>query len=204
MAYLFGMPIVVSIEWYFQYIFENSTIPQKGVTRFLITIAFLSLAIFLSAYAILASRWDSYYVIVSLLLTLANLTLWIFLVYGKTLLSKWTKLDGPNSITIKSDRTIYKVEFDQLSHFSSINKVVVAHLKSGKQIITGFNLSELEKLLPNRFFRINRKFILNREVILGVKSVDNQKLEVKLREQSFANTLVVSRYRASEFKKWLI
>lgn len=132
-----------------------------------------------------------------------NAAIWIAMIYGKVLLNKWTKLPTSDSINIKSDRTIHKIEFSNLSHFTSTNKVVIANLTSGKQIITNFNLTELENLLPGRFFRINRQFILNKEAIDQVKSIENQKLQVSLKDLETDDAFVVSRYRASEFKRWL-
>ena len=89
-----------------------------------------------------------------------------------------------------------------LSYFSSKNKIVTAHLKSGKDIITNFNLKELEKILSNEFFRINRQYIINKEAIDVVKNAKNYTLEVHLKKQESKIPLIVSRYRVPHFRKW--
>ncbi len=204
-AYLPSILVAISLEWYYQYIFKkNSLEPKAGVIQFLKITILSSVSLFTIAYFIIVREIGNlYYIIISFILTMANLILWITIIYGKTLFLKWIKLGGQNSLNIKSGTTIHKVNLSEVSHFSSRNKIVIAHLKSGKDIITNFNLRELEGILPKEFFRINRQFILNKEVIDLVKQAKNQTLDVQLKSRKLETSLIVSRYRASSFRKWL-
>ncbi len=133
---------------------------------------------------------------------MVNLVVWITLIYGKSLFGKWTTSTLNPSLTIKSGTKTYKVELGDLSHFSSINKIVTAHLTSGKDITTNFNLKELEGLLSNDFFRINRQYIINKASIAVVKSAKNHTLAVQLKHRKLEIPFIVSRYRVPHFRKW--
>lgn len=191
------------MEWNYQSSFKKNKLPPKERVKKFLKTALLVCIVLIILVHVIRGKGNLYYLIISFLLTTVNLTLWITLIYGKSLFQIWTKLIGQNSLNIKSGTKIYKVGLDDLSHFSSKNKIVTAHLKSGKDITTNFNLKELEEILSNEFFRINRQFILNKEVIDIIKGAKNNTLEVQLKNQNSDITLVVSRYRVTNFRKWI-
>ncbi|MEQ8423688.1 MAG: LytTR family DNA-binding domain-containing protein, partial [Cyclobacteriaceae bacterium] len=202
-SYVTSLILVVFVEWRFRLIFRKNS-AKEGVTLFLKTISVCTIIGFIITVLISGyGKWNLYYIIISFLMTTVSGLCWTGFIYGKDLVLKWTKLADPNSISIKSGQTLYKVSFNDITHFTSVNRIVIAHLKSGKQIVTNFSLAELEGLLPGNFFRINRQFILNRNTIEEVKSIENQRLEVLAKRLKSEGSLVVSRYRASEFKKWI-
>jgi hypothetical protein len=67
------------------------------------------------------------------------------------------------------------------------------------------SISKLTEDLPSEdFFRINRQTIISRNVINGFKKMDYQKLEVILKTDLKEDiNLVISKYNAPIFKKWL-
>ena len=66
------------------------------------------------------------------------------------------------------------------------------------------SLDEIEEMLnPDLFFRVNRQFIINRNVVQRVWGIDNSKMMVKLKEPHQNIEIDVSRQKASVFKKWL-
>lgn len=83
--------------------------------------------------------------------------------------------------------------------------MVWLQLLNGKNFHTNFILSKLlEELNENNFFRLNRQVIISRRGIVGFTKLDYQKLKVELSSQiSYDKNLIVSKYNAPEFKKWI-
>jgi two-component system, LytTR family, response regulator LytT len=66
------------------------------------------------------------------------------------------------------------------------------------------SMDELEELIdPTKFYRVNRQYIVCIDVIQSVKSVENSKLMVKLKNPHHATEMDISRHKAPTFKKWL-
>jgi len=62
----------------------------------------------------------------------------------------------------------------------------------------------VEALLdPRNFYRANRQFIIHIDAVLTVKTVENSKLIVKLKEPNQKLEIDISREKAPIFKKWL-
>lgn len=65
-------------------------------------------------------------------------------------------------------------------------------------------LEEVEEVLdPNIFYRANRQFIVHIDSINTIKSLENQKLTIKLKEPNQKFEIDISREKAPSFKKWL-
>jgi two-component system LytT family response regulator len=80
--------------------------------------------------------------------------------------------------------------------------VEVCTLQQQKYFITG-SMDELEKTMdPELFFRANRQFLIGRAAIVNAERSFSRKLVVKL-IVSTADTIVVSKAKASEFLHWL-
>ncbi len=75
---------------------------------------------------------------------------------------------------------------------------------SGKKYYHEQSLDKLEKQLPAvAFFRLNRQFLLHRQVITGFKRMENGKLLVLLTAHAaLPSGVAVSRTRAPAFKRW--
>jgi len=73
-----------------------------------------------------------------------------------------------------------------------------------KYTLDSNSMDELEELLdPDKFYRVNRQFIVSIDVIQSVKSVENSKLIVKLKNPHQNIEIDISRHKAPTFKKWL-
>lgn len=79
-----------------------------------------------------------------------------------------------------------------------------SYLKSSNSnYIINEALSGLEtKLNPKQFFKVNRKFIVNREAIETVVSFTNSRFKIELKNRNQAE-IIVSRERSKTFKSWL-
>ncbi|WP_055447190.1 LytR/AlgR family response regulator transcription factor [Lacinutrix mariniflava] len=64
-------------------------------------------------------------------------------------------------------------------------------------------LSSLEtKLNSNQFFKVNRKFIINKEAIENVIAHTNSRFKIELKNYNDTK-IIVSRERSKDFKKWI-
>jgi DNA-binding LytR/AlgR family response regulator len=99
----------------------------------------------------------------------------------------------------------YSKTVEEIAFFYAEGKVTYTHLRDNhKRYIIDYTLENLESQMldPRRFFRINRKFIINIEAITEIKSYVNGRLRLVTSPAS-AVDMIVSRERVSDFKDWL-
>lgn len=66
------------------------------------------------------------------------------------------------------------------------------------------SMDELEELIdPAKFYRVNRQYIVCIDVIQTVRSIENSKLIVKLKNPHHTTEIDISRHKGPTFKKWL-
>lgn len=75
---------------------------------------------------------------------------------------------------------------------------------SSNKFIVDHSLNELETDLldPNKFYRINRSFIINLDNLIEIKPYHNGRLVLYLNAKS-DDAIVVARERVNEFKSWI-
>jgi DNA-binding LytR/AlgR family response regulator len=74
----------------------------------------------------------------------------------------------------------------------------------GKKHVLDESLDAVEKQLPQElFFRLSRKYIMNRNMIAGFERVENSKLNILLADSLyFPHSIAMSRLKAPAFKAW--
>ena len=105
-------------------------------------------------------------------------------------------------ITIKNSRETVNIDLTKVHYFISEFKIVFLIDSSGKKWITQYNLSELEKSLDERFYRLNRRILVSRQIISHIKKLPNHRLLVTLGEANESHKETISRYKSTRFKKW--
>ncbi|HAS39497.1 MAG TPA: hypothetical protein DCS93_03420 [Microscillaceae bacterium] len=85
------------------------------------------------------------------------------------------------------------------------DKIVWVTTTQNQTFQTNFSLAELtDELSSSDFFRVNRQVIISRKIVQGYDRLEYQKLVVLIDEQFLSGlNLVVSKYNAPHFKKWL-
>lgn len=96
----------------------------------------------------------------------------------------------------------------QHSHIGIIylsNKMVWIKTLDGQVLHSNESLAKLSnELSSSDFFRLNRQVIISKKIITGYSRLDYQKLEVLVDDVFHSDlNLVVSKYNAPNFKKWL-
>jgi DNA-binding LytR/AlgR family response regulator len=104
---------------------------------------------------------------------------------------------------LKVGEHLKSVEVSEILFFFSLEKTTFCQTKEGRKHILDFTLDQLEGLLdPQRFFRINRKYIIVVDSLLDMVSYTNSRLRLVLKT-SDDKDVIVARERVQEFKEWL-
>ena len=96
------------------------------------------------------------------------------------------------------------IPFSSVAWFFVDGRATYLVTQTGQSFILDDSLNKIMSKLPEEyFFRLNRKYIVNRNQLLGYKKEVNGKLAVEFgNEVQPSNTEIVSRITAPEFKQW--
>ena len=104
---------------------------------------------------------------------------------------------------VKSGDGIVSVKTEDVSHFISEDGVVILATQLAKRYALDYSLDELIELLDSaKFFRINRKVIININTVQKISNYFNSRLKLSVNSLS-EEDCVVSRERVNDFKIWL-
>lgn len=96
-----------------------------------------------------------------------------------------------------------KLEVNDIAYFYSNNKLTFAVDYNKKEYTLEFNLEQLEQELdPEKFFRANRKIIINIDSINKLKRDSGGKLVLEISPKPDFE-IIISRLKASDFKNWI-
>ncbi len=111
------------------------------------------------------------------------------------------KTDG---ILVKQGKQEMRVAFNDIAGFFVEDEYVAVCLIGGNKYLLDQSLDKTEKTVPTTFFfRINRQYIVHRQMVTGFKRSENGKLLVQLRaHNNFPPEIQVSRIKAPAFKSW--
>ncbi len=96
------------------------------------------------------------------------------------------------------------MKLDDILYFFTEHKLVFAVDKDNRKFLceTG-SLADVEAMLDEtKFFRANRKYIVNADYITKFKSIDKSKINVEL-VLPLNEEIIVSQENAASFKKWI-
>jgi DNA-binding LytR/AlgR family response regulator len=104
---------------------------------------------------------------------------------------------------VKVGEHLKSVEVSDIQYFFSLEKTTFAGTTDGRKHILDFTLDQLDDVLdPERFFRINRKYIIAANAIQDMISYTNSRLRLVLKG-SDDSEIIVARERVQDFKNWL-
>lgn len=104
---------------------------------------------------------------------------------------------------VKVGEHLRMITIDDVAMFISMEKSTFLRTFNGRDFAIDFTLDQLEGLVdPKRFFRVNRKFIIEIKSIQDIVTYSNSRLKLKL-VVATDEDVIVSRERVSEFKEWL-
>lgn len=121
----------------------------------------------------------------------------------RKILETGNKPDYKTRFTIQVGQHLKIIPANEICCFYSENKASYLTTTSGRNYPVDVSLENLEKELnPEKFFRINRKSIVNIDCIEDIISYTNSRLEIKVKAFNEFQ-LIVSRERVRDFKKWI-
>jgi DNA-binding LytR/AlgR family response regulator len=106
---------------------------------------------------------------------------------------------------IQIGEKIRKVEIYDVAWFYVLEKGVYMKTTAGKSFPVDYTLDRLAEIIdPGKFFRINRKFIVNMDAIANMVAYSRGRIKLELKpgtDNEFDT--IVSIDRSADFKKWL-
>ena len=104
---------------------------------------------------------------------------------------------------VKSGQKLVSVSENEIAYFLSQDKLTYLLTHAGNKYVVDYTLDDLDALLnPKLFFRLNRQVFASLQSINSVHTYFNGKLKIDVTPK-YADELIVSRERASDFKAWL-
>jgi len=104
---------------------------------------------------------------------------------------------------IKVGEKIKSIATDDVLYFFSREKATYLITNEGKKYLIDYSVEQLEELTDSqKYFRINRKYLIAVNAIDDIVRYSNSRLKTKL-HHSDVDDIIVSRERVQEFKRWL-
>lgn len=105
---------------------------------------------------------------------------------------------------VKHGKQNLSVAFEHIQGFYVDGDYTILITYQNKKYLLDHSLDKIEKTVPaNHFFRLNRQFLLHRQLIKGFSRIENGKLNVLLQASDYFPAVVqVSRIKAPAFKTW--
>ena len=121
----------------------------------------------------------------------------------KAMMSQFLEPSFKERFLVKSGAEIKSVEERDIAYFYSEESYTHICTTAAKKHIVDYKLDELEHLLnPKKYFRINRKLIVDISAIKKIEAYFNGRYILTI-DPKFQSEVIVSRERATAFKAWL-
>lgn len=120
-----------------------------------------------------------------------------------------------NKAPNREDKRNIKVFQGMANKMVPLNEIVCFYTALGNTYVitndndryhTDLTLTDLEQIVSEEFFRVNRQFLIRETIIDSYQSIENGKIEVQLKSKGnaeFDKSIIVSRGKASTFRAWL-
>ncbi|RLD32774.1 MAG: DNA-binding response regulator [Bacteroidetes bacterium] len=104
---------------------------------------------------------------------------------------------------VKVGERIRSIPTEEIPCFYSMSKASYLQTTEDRHYVMDHSLEQVEALVnPERYFRVNRKFIIALDAIADIISYSNSRLKVTLKLPT-EEDIIVSREKVKEFRKWL-
>jgi DNA-binding LytR/AlgR family response regulator len=113
--------------------------------------------------------------------------------------------DYKKRFLIQIGEKIRKIEVSEIAYFYVLEKGIYLKTFQGNSYPVEFTLDRLEATLnPEKFFRINRKYMVNMDSIANMVAYSRGRIKLELKPKADEEfDAIVSVDRSSDFKKWL-
>ena len=115
------------------------------------------------------------------------------------------KTEKINKLVVTNGQKIIVLNEEEIAYFFASGKHLFVKTMDGRTFIYDDTLKEMSfKLNTDRFFKINRKYIVNRHSIQEIIKHSSQKVEIHLiTEPEIKSEILISKPQIGEFMQWL-
>ncbi|MBL4939585.1 MAG: response regulator transcription factor [Lutibacter sp.] len=114
-----------------------------------------------------------------------------------------SKKNYKKRFTVKIGQHLKMISVESIECFYSENKATHIHTIDNRSYSIEDTLEQLEeKLQPEIFYRVSRKYFVNINAIKDIISYSNSRLKIILQSYS-ESEIIVSRERVKDFKRWI-
>lgn len=104
---------------------------------------------------------------------------------------------------IKVGDHLKSIPVEEILFFYSLEKASYLCTNDFRTYLVDYSLDRISEMIDEqRFFRINRKYILSSQSIADIVIYSNSRLKIKLKKPD-QESIIVSRDKVHEFKEWL-
>lgn len=111
--------------------------------------------------------------------------------------------DYKKRFVIKVGEHIRSIPVEEILYFYSLEKATFLNTNNDHNYVIDYSLEQVENLLdPEKFFRVNRKYLISMNSFDDIISYSNSRLKIELLH-SDDQDVIVAREKVQKFKKWL-
>ena len=104
---------------------------------------------------------------------------------------------------VKIGNHFHTISIDHIDCFFIRERATFLKTDTGKNYDIDYSLDQVQKMVdPEKFFRINRNYLINLDAIQDIYSYSSSRLAVKIKMLDHLD-LIVSREKVTDFKNWL-
>lgn len=104
---------------------------------------------------------------------------------------------------VKQGQKLLSTPIDQIAYFFSEGRFIFFKTFENQKFLLEYRIEQLEKILPpDRFFRVNRTFVISLPTVKEIHAYFGNRLKLYL-SPAADKEVIVSRKRVNEFKEWL-
>lgn len=103
---------------------------------------------------------------------------------------------------VKRGNDLFSIRTDDIAYFYATEKLVCMIDAKGQRFVLDQSLTDLERQLdPLHFYRVNRKFIIQKKNILKAKAYSKSKLLLEV-DPPIQEDIIISQEQVGGFKEW--
>ncbi|MBL3657563.1 LytR/AlgR family response regulator transcription factor [Fulvivirga sediminis] len=107
-----------------------------------------------------------------------------------------------NRFIVKIGEHVKSIAIADIQYFYSKEKATFCHATDGRNYLLDHPLEKIVEMVnPEKFYRVNRGYIISMEAFDDIISYSNSRLKINLKDCD--DEVIVSRDRVGDFKKWL-
>jgi two-component system LytT family response regulator len=104
---------------------------------------------------------------------------------------------------LKKGADLISIKTDEIAYCYAAHKISFIVDATGQKFIIDKSLHDLEKELdPTKFFRINRKWLVNIQHIKRIRTLSKSKLSLELNPPA-NEEILISQENTASFKQWI-